>query len=226
MRCYTYPDAVLLLETHLFLADSDALERFKNEQAQMAFQIVVDELTKKAELEELPPPPPDPRNSRWYESEDGSDDDDYHRIPSFPTLRHKDEFHPNNPIEAVHEEFSNETRSIKTFADALLYCYPATYHLMCNGWVRNNKGFGISYCPLCPSMAGWREHHDLHIDKDALCISSNKKHVGARTPARLIEHLNMKSHCVLNKIIMHYLLGCVGPITKLIPCWFGKEKKE
>ena len=93
---------------------------------------------------------------------------------------------------------------------------------MCKDWCVHFKDTPISYCPLCPSMNGWRMKHKLAIDENFLCHHPDDKHCSKKlkkSPDGLNSHschFAKQKNKPLHMIIVAYLSECESALPQYL----------
>ena len=194
------------LPDHVYVRDTDQIIECKEQAAEKAYNMVFSEIKREAEQ----------RNSEIL-------DDDDESFCSQESLN----MSGAKTAGEKYMECCPSASSLRAFSRALPFCYPLTFHLMCNGWSTNCQYEAILECPLCPNMDGWRKKYkivDIIGYKD-LCSHHQKKNAGKQNPNGLRCHLkSYGSDRYFHRIIIHYLNNCQLELPKVTQCFITSFK--
>jgi len=161
---HRHPDYIDYLPDHILIKDSDSVMECKkmcaiNAMKEIRYDILTEYMSKmdKHIRNKLD-------RSGFMESSDEESEDEYYTLKDMTRGNHP----PRNSFDAAKLHREKLLDGLSRFGNAIPYCYPATFHLMCNGWQQNNGNYPISFCPLCPNMMARRRSYNLNIDKDYL----------------------------------------------------------
>ena len=154
------------------------------------------------------------RKGRYIESSD--EEEDYYSLPTFNLVRVSnkaaDSKLDSNPL-------------FDSFAKALPMCYPYTFHLMCREWNMFFKKKPISYCPLCPTMNGWRKTHNLVIPEDYLCYCSDDRGAVKNQKKKVLKVLPTTFNIFPNKKTNLYIRFCWHIYLNVIMLFLSIQKR-